>query len=168
MGRNLRTSHDRPASSLRGRAVVVAGVLLALLGGWVVFDRSTGDDAAVRSPTNASVNRLPTRPPTNAPANRPPTSPPTVRLQQSPTTTPVNPATSSTAAGSGNAGQGDPTRILLPQLELSARVLPIAAEDGVLTPPPNPRVAGWWSGGARPGAKIGSAVITAHTVHTGG
>ncbi len=27
---------------------------------------------------------------------------------------------------------------------------------------------GWWSGGARPGATIGSAVVTAHTVHTGG
>jgi LPXTG-site transpeptidase (sortase) family protein len=72
------------------------------------------------------------------------------------------------AAGAENAGQGDPTRILLPQLELSARVVPITAEGGVLVPPPNPRVAGWWSGGARPGAKIGSAVITAHTVHTGG
>lgn len=27
---------------------------------------------------------------------------------------------------------------------------------------------GWWSAGAQPGAKRGSAVITGHTVHTGG
>ena len=27
---------------------------------------------------------------------------------------------------------------------------------------------GWWSGGAQPGAKRGSAVITGHTVHDGG
>jgi LPXTG-site transpeptidase (sortase) family protein len=27
---------------------------------------------------------------------------------------------------------------------------------------------GWWSGGAQPGAKSGSAIITGHTVHAGG
>ena len=27
---------------------------------------------------------------------------------------------------------------------------------------------GWWSGGSRPGAGTGAAVITGHTVHTGG
>jgi LPXTG-site transpeptidase (sortase) family protein len=47
-------------------------------------------------------------------------------------------------------------------------VLRIAAEQGTLTPPSNPRTVGWWSGGAQPGARLGSAVITGHTVHTGG
>jgi LPXTG-site transpeptidase (sortase) family protein len=47
-------------------------------------------------------------------------------------------------------------------------VIPIAADGGILTPPSNPRAVGWWSAGARPGARIGSAVMTAHTVHTGG
>ncbi len=40
--------------------------------------------------------------------------------------------------------------------------------DGALEPPSDPRVVGWWSSGARPGARIGSAVITGHTVHSGG
>jgi LPXTG-site transpeptidase (sortase) family protein len=51
---------------------------------------------------------------------------------------------------------------------VSAQVIPIAADGGVLTPPSNPRTVGWWSPGAQPGARIGSAVLTAHTVHTGG
>ena len=125
----------------------MAGVLLALLGGWVVFGRPAGDEAALPSETNA---------PTNQPSTRP---------QVSPTTRPVKPSTSSTAARSENGG---PSGVLLPQIALSARVIPIAAAGGTLTPPSNPRVVGWWSGGARPGARIGSAVLTAHTVHAGG
>jgi LPXTG-site transpeptidase (sortase) family protein len=51
---------------------------------------------------------------------------------------------------------------------VSAQVIPIVAKGGILVPPSNPRAVGWWSDGARPGARIGSAVLTAHTVHTGG
>jgi LPXTG-site transpeptidase (sortase) family protein len=40
--------------------------------------------------------------------------------------------------------------------------------DGVLTPPSDPSELGWYEYGARPGAVQGSAVITGHTVHTGG
>jgi LPXTG-site transpeptidase (sortase) family protein len=47
-------------------------------------------------------------------------------------------------------------------------VLGIRARGGVLIPPSNPRLVGWWSDGARPGAAKGSAVITGHTVHDGG
>ena len=175
MGRNRRTRRDRLASSLRVQLVVVAGVVLALLGGWVVFGRSAGDEAALPSETNAPTYQPSTRPQTSAsspPAARPPTTrpqtPPTTRSQTSPTSRPVKPTTSSTAAPSGNAAQGGPRRILLPQIAVSARVIPIAAKGGSLTPPSNPRVVGWWSAGARPGARIGSAVLTAHTVHTGG
>jgi LPXTG-site transpeptidase (sortase) family protein len=59
-------------------------------------------------------------------------------------------------------------RLTVPQLQVSAPVVGIAAEQGSLTPPSNPQKLGWWSGGAQPGAKLGSAVITGHTVHTGG
>ena len=45
---------------------------------------------------------------------------------------------------------------------------PITAEDGALTPPSDPQQVGWWSGGARPGSARGAAVVTGHTVHTGG
>jgi LPXTG-site transpeptidase (sortase) family protein len=47
-------------------------------------------------------------------------------------------------------------------------VLGIRVRGGVLIPPSNPRLVGWWSDGARPGAAKGSAVITGHTVHDGG
>ncbi|TDD44811.1 class F sortase [Kribbella antibiotica] len=56
----------------------------------------------------------------------------------------------------------------IPRLQVSAVVLGISTEQGALTPPSNPRKVGWWSGGAQPGARLGSAVITGHTVHTGG
>lgn len=35
-------------------------------------------------------------------------------------------------------------------------------------PPDDPQTLGWWSGGAVPGAATGSALVTGHTVHTGG
>ena len=56
----------------------------------------------------------------------------------------------------------------MPALHVRADVTPIATRGGALTPPSNPRDVGWWSGGARPGAATGAAVITGHTVHGGG
>jgi LPXTG-site transpeptidase (sortase) family protein len=47
-------------------------------------------------------------------------------------------------------------------------VVAIRARGASLDPPANPRVVGWWSGGAAPGAAKGSAIITGHTVHSGG
>jgi LPXTG-site transpeptidase (sortase) family protein len=35
-------------------------------------------------------------------------------------------------------------------------------------PPSDPQQLGWWSDGAKPGAARGSALVTGHTVHTGG
>ncbi|TCC41018.1 class F sortase [Kribbella speibonae] len=63
---------------------------------------------------------------------------------------------------------GDPIRLSVPRLGVSARVLSIRARGGTLVPPSNPLLVGWWSDGARPGATKGSAIITGHTVHTGG
>lgn len=45
---------------------------------------------------------------------------------------------------------------------------PIRTVAGVLTPPSDPQQVGWWSGGSRPGASEGAAVVTGHTVYTGG
>jgi LPXTG-site transpeptidase (sortase) family protein len=63
---------------------------------------------------------------------------------------------------------GRPERISVPRLGVSAPVLGIRAKNGALIPPSNPRTVGWWSDGARPGAARGSAIITGHTVHSGG
>ena len=61
-----------------------------------------------------------------------------------------------------------PEAIVVPAIGVQAPVTPIRAEDGALTPPSDPQQVGWWSDGARPGAAEGAAVVTGHTVHTGG
>ncbi len=63
---------------------------------------------------------------------------------------------------------GAPRRLLVPSLGVDAPVVPIEAPGGVLTPPEDPQVLGWWADGAKPGARTGSALVTGHTVHTGG
>jgi LPXTG-site transpeptidase (sortase) family protein len=61
-----------------------------------------------------------------------------------------------------------PEVLVVPALGVQAPVTPIRTEDGALTPPSDPKQVGWWSGGAGPGAAEGAAVVTGHTVHTGG
>lgn len=63
---------------------------------------------------------------------------------------------------------GNPERLEVPALSIDAPVVPIAAPNGVLTPPADPQTLGWWADGAEPGAKLGSALVTGHTVHDGG
>jgi LPXTG-site transpeptidase (sortase) family protein len=165
MSSSRRTHSDPLVWSLRGRLAALVGVLLALLGGWLVFGWPAGDEAAaLPSATLAPKYQLIASPPT-APKYEPTASPSTSPVSPAATRPP---ASTPSAARSANAGQGSPTRILLPQIAVSAQVIPIVAEGGSLIPPSNPRVVGWWSEGARPGATTGSAVLTAHTVHTGG
>jgi LPXTG-site transpeptidase (sortase) family protein len=143
MSRNHR---DPLASSLRGRLVALVVVLLALLAGWLLFGRSSGDELDHPKATIALPNQPVTHPPTSPrpPVTHPPTAPP-----------PSPPS---------SASLDDPYGILLPQIGMSARVIPIVAKGGSLSP----HVVGWWRDGVRPGAETGSAVMTAHTVHTGG
>ena len=61
-----------------------------------------------------------------------------------------------------------PDTVVVPSLDVRADVTPIATQDGALDPPSDPLDVGWWSGGSRPGDGTGAAVITGHTVHTGG
>ena len=63
---------------------------------------------------------------------------------------------------------GVPTGIVVPKLGVDAPVVPIGVVDGVLLPPDDPQVLGWWAQGAKPGVLRGGALITGHTVHTGG
>ena len=64
--------------------------------------------------------------------------------------------------------QGFPSRVIIPVQQINVPVVPIQAPGGVLIPPSNPQELGWWEQGARPGSMTGSALITGHTVHTGG
>jgi LPXTG-site transpeptidase (sortase) family protein len=59
-------------------------------------------------------------------------------------------------------------RLAVPSLGVSAPVIAVSLHSAVLVPPADPRVLGWWRGGALPGASHGTAVIAGHTVHTGG
>jgi LPXTG-site transpeptidase (sortase) family protein len=87
-----------------------------------------------------------------------PVPPPTTSATGAPTSTPA----------SRSVPGVRPDTVVVPSLDVRADVTPIATEDGALTPPSDPLDVGWWSGGSRPGAGTGAAVITGHTVHTGG
>ena len=63
---------------------------------------------------------------------------------------------------------GAPRKVLIPALGVAAQVVPIKAPNDTLVPPADPQQLGWWADGARPGAERGSALVTGHTVHTGG
>lgn len=63
---------------------------------------------------------------------------------------------------------GRPVRIEIPALDVSAGVVPITATGGELVPPSDPQLLGWWAGGSKPGALAGTAVLSGHTVSTGG
>jgi LPXTG-site transpeptidase (sortase) family protein len=51
---------------------------------------------------------------------------------------------------------------------MDAPIVPISTTGDALIPPSDPQLLGWWSAGARTGARWGSALVTGHTVHTGG
>ena len=58
--------------------------------------------------------------------------------------------------------------LYVPSIDLLAPIIDIEMdEDGVLSPPPDPDIVGWWQRSAEPGARRGQTVITGHTVHSG-
>lgn len=61
-----------------------------------------------------------------------------------------------------------PVRLLVPALGIRAPVVSISDHAGTLVPPSDPQTLGWWSEGARPGARFGSALVAGHTVSSGG
>lgn len=62
-----------------------------------------------------------------------------------------------------------PDEILVPSIDIEAPLVSIdLASDGVLTPPADTDVVGWWNGSAEPGSGEGQTVVTGHTVSTGG
>ena len=63
---------------------------------------------------------------------------------------------------------GAPERVRVPGLGVDVPVIGIDVVGGVLTPPDDPRVLGWWDDGAAPGALRGAALVTGHTVSVGG
>jgi LPXTG-site transpeptidase (sortase) family protein len=93
----------------------------------------------------------------------PPVAPPTDAF--------VGPVGVTADTGSGDVrleAAGQPRRVVVPRLHVDSPVLPISGQSGSLLPPADPQVLGWWQEGREVGAREGSAVVTGHTVHTGG
>ena len=67
----------------------------------------------------------------------------------------------------GRVTPGSPRRLSVPELGVDAPVVPVRADGDVLVPPSDAQTLGWWSEGAEPGARRGSALVTGHTVHAG-
>lgn len=65
------------------------------------------------------------------------------------------------------SGRGRPVRIEIPAIDVSAEVRPITPVAGVLTPPDDVRLVGWWEGGAQPGDERGTVLMAGHTYSRG-
>jgi hypothetical protein len=61
-----------------------------------------------------------------------------------------------------------PDRIVIPKLKTDAPIVQVGTEpDGALEIPLNPKITGWWKYGAKPGAKVGTAIIAGHINYAG-
>lgn len=156
-------------SDRRLHRLALVGVLLAGLGLVIVALAGSGDpirtprpaagETAGRTAVTDEVN-------TDAPlsfSRRPSRAP-----DQEPRTRGYVAATSPRSPAPAVSEVGPPTRIDVPALSVTAPVVPISTEGSTLVPPSDPTTIGWWSGGAAPGARTGTAVLTGHTVSTGG
>jgi LPXTG-site transpeptidase (sortase) family protein len=162
-----RRRQDRSRSPRWTGAILVAGVALVLFGGYLQFkgETSAADQGGPQTQQNSAATSSPSSWPLDpAPAAKP-------SATSTPTAAPTKGSTESAepkTTSSNRPKPGTPVRVSVPRLGVSARVVGIRARGGALIPPSNPRLVGWWSEGARPGAAKGSAIITGHTVHTGG
>ncbi|MGN6723558.1 MAG: class F sortase [Marmoricola sp.] len=66
------------------------------------------------------------------------------------------------------AAAGSPVQLMVPRLQVNAPVVAISGNAGVLLPPSDPLMIGWWLEGPKPGDAQGTALLTGHTVHYGG
>ncbi|TCC32324.1 class F sortase [Kribbella sindirgiensis] len=155
----------RPAPLRWSGVVALVGVGVLGTGAYLQFG---GDERAGAAPSSAG-------PPTSTlpAASAVPT--PTAALGKpggaavpKPSTSPKSTSPKSSTSRTAPARAGKPTGISIPQLGVTAPVLAIDAVRAALTPPSDASKVGWWSAGAQPGSKRGSAVITGHTVHNGG
>jgi hypothetical protein len=83
----------------------------------------------------------------------------------------VPPIAGSSAGSAGplNVGRSElseaaaPVRLAVPSLAVDAAVVPVGIQPGgELAVPDDPSLVGWWQGGARPGAALGTTVLDGH------
>lgn len=137
-------------------------MLAALIAPWLVVAMTSpgqgGGATAVRMP---GVDGASSAPSTTAP-------PLTVPEVQSYDVAPDVEIVSAEPAPRPAPAPAVPRRLVVPMLGVDAPVVPISAPGGVLLPPSDPKMLGWWRDGAKPGAARGGALITGHTVSSGG
>lgn len=92
-----------------------------------------------------------------------PTAAPVVSLPKAEPVTHLSPA-----EVDPSVARGVPLQISSPRLDIRVPVIRIESQGGTLVPPADPQVLGWWTDGADAGAPTGGAIVTGHTVHTGG
>jgi LPXTG-site transpeptidase (sortase) family protein len=133
--------------TIRARRAVLGslGALALLAAAWLLVGLGSSSDAPTGSHPGPTASRV---------------------------TTENHVATPDTATRRGTGTQSttsvEPQRLRIPSLDIDAPVLPITAEGSSLVPPSDPQTVGWWSTGPRPGEELGTAILTGHTVSTGG
>lgn len=60
-----------------------------------------------------------------------------------------------------------PNRIDIPALKAQAPIVDVGTSSRELDIPLNPKVVGWWAGGAKPGAHTGTAILAGHINYAG-
>ncbi|HEX3335986.1 MAG TPA: class F sortase [Jatrophihabitans sp.] len=61
-----------------------------------------------------------------------------------------------------------PNRIEIPKIKAVAPIVPVqTTPNGELDVPVNPKIVGWWSPGAKPGARVGTAIFAGHINYAG-
>jgi LPXTG-site transpeptidase (sortase) family protein len=85
-----------------------------------------------------------------------------------PTPSPDKPVARVDAPDRGDPARGVPVHVLAHAVGVDAAVVPIAVgADGVLVPPADVSRVGWWQGGAEPGSRRGTVLLTGHTYSSG-
>ena len=141
---------------------VLAGLGLGL--GVMVTTGSAGEPSTPGSRTDAAGVA-------EAPATDPvPSTAAPVTISPSPADPSPKPQRSSRGStyGKGKIVPGRPVSIDIPRLGVDTTVSGISAVGGTLVPPADYTTVGWWQDGPAPGAQHGTAIITGHTVHSGG
>ena len=156
----MRTAPDHRGGRGRGPARVLAALgalllLAALVVPGLLDARSSGDGAASSTGVGQGRRVLEAAPSARGHAPRDGGAPGQDR--------PPEPGRASPAPGAGQ-----PVRLDAPVLDVDAPVVGVDLDGGVLVPPSDPGILGWWRSGAVPGAARGTAVIAGHSVHTGG
>jgi hypothetical protein len=124
---------------------------------------------ATDTPTKPSIPATTTTPATATPTTATPaTATPTTATPTTATPATATPATATTTLErsgtniSSDAAIGDPLSISIPAIGVSSALVPSGTlDDGTVAVPPDPSIAGWFTGGPKPGER-GPAVIMGH------